>query len=62
MDEHDDDWHIFDVATDFALVILIYKPFVGDGKTGHLYERHVICIQTYFWRNSYDDRQTHFSK
>ena len=38
LDENDNDWHIVDVATDFALVILIYKAFVGDGKTGHLWK------------------------
>jgi hypothetical protein len=38
LNENDNIWHIFDVATDFALVILVYKAFVGDGKTGHLWK------------------------
>ena len=35
MDEHDDDWGIFDVETDFPRQFDL-QSFVSDGKTGHL--------------------------
>ena len=35
MDEHDDDWGIFDVETDFARQFDL-QSFVSDGKTDHL--------------------------
>jgi hypothetical protein len=35
LDEHDDDWGIFDVETDFPRQFDL-QSFVSDGKTGHL--------------------------
>ena len=35
MDEHDDDWDIFDVETDFVRQFDL-QSFFSDGKTGHL--------------------------
>ena len=62
MDEHDDDWGIFDVETDFARQFDL-QSFVSDGKTDHLRKvcNH-IYIQIYFCRHSYADRKTHFAQ
>ena len=49
---------IFDVETDFARQFDL-RSFVSDGKTGHLRK---VCIQIYFCRHSYADRQTHFAQ
>ena len=50
-DEHDDDWHIFDVETDFARQFDLQSFFVSDGKTDHLRK---VCNNMYtniFCRN-----------
>jgi len=50
----------FDVETDFARQFDL-QIFVSDGKTGQR-KVCIICIQTYFCRHSYADRQTHFAQ